>query len=97
MANKPACARTCESWTCRDERADSLHEASASGDHDVLDIREGLELGAARENGRLLPNAIVFEEAWPSTVGVAITICAYCLCVSAVQLGKTRVETLFTI
>ena len=35
-------------------REDS-HEARAAGDHDVLDIRPGLELGGAREDRRILP------------------------------------------
>jgi hypothetical protein len=39
-----------------------VHEARAAGDHDVLDIGEGLELGGAGEEWRLLPHADILEE-----------------------------------
>lgn len=39
------------------------HEASSSGNHDVLDIWKRLKLGGALEDRRLLPDAIVLKEA----------------------------------
>ena len=36
-----------------------LHESRASGDHDVLDIRQRLELCAPHQYRRLLPHAII--------------------------------------
>ncbi len=46
-----------------------LHEAGAAGDHDVLDIRQRLELGAAREQRGVLPDAKVLEEAIATAIG----------------------------
>jgi hypothetical protein len=40
-----------------------VHEASTSSDHDILDIRERFELGAADEHWSILPHAIILEEA----------------------------------
>lgn len=39
-----------------------LHEASATSDHDVLDIWERLELGRTDENRRSLPDGEVLKE-----------------------------------
>ena len=44
-----------------DERVD-IHEASATSDHDVLHVGQRLELGAALEEGRIFPDAGIFEE-----------------------------------
>jgi len=44
-------------------REDGLHEPSATCNHDVLNIRQGLKPGGANEHGRFFPDAIVLEEA----------------------------------
>lgn len=54
----------------------NLHEASASSNHDILDIRQRLEFGAALENGGLLPHAIILKEAGSSPRAV-VTIAVY--------------------
>lgn len=52
---------------------ENLHEASSSGDHDVLDIGEGFKLGGAGQERGILPNTKVLKEL-PAT-GMA-TSCA---------------------
>lgn len=39
-----------------------VHEASATSDHDILDIWERLELGRTGENRRSLPDGEVLKE-----------------------------------
>ena len=39
-----------------------VHEASATSDHDILDIWERLELGRTDENGGSLPDGEVLKE-----------------------------------
>ena len=40
----------------------NVHKAGSASNHNVLDIRKRFELRVALEDGRLLPNAKVFEE-----------------------------------
>lgn len=41
---------------------EDVHEARSTGDHDILDIGVRLELGRAREDRGILPDAEVLEE-----------------------------------
>lgn len=50
----------------------AIHEASSSCDHDILDIREWLELGGTSEDRRIFPDAVVFEEVVASAIGTCM-------------------------
>lgn len=48
------------------------HEAGATSDHNVLDIGMRLKLGAARQDGRTLPDVGVLEEVVAHVAGVIV-------------------------
>lgn len=51
-----------------------VHKACPSRDHDVLDARQRLKLGAASQHRRLIPDTIVFKEVGLLTISGACTM-----------------------
>jgi hypothetical protein len=65
VTDQPARAEDIVSWCCSRRGGvieGGSHEASSTGNHDILDIWKRLKLGRADEDWSLLPDRIVLEE-----------------------------------